>query len=49
MIESGALIQTYVDTDIELQDAELLMPANDQNLFEDDVRRYVLCLILSEI
>ncbi len=37
MIESGALIQTYVDTDIELQDAELLMPANDQNLFEDDV------------
>ena len=37
MIESGALIQTYVDTDIELQDAELLMPSNDQNLFEDDV------------
>jgi hypothetical protein len=37
MIESGALIQTYVDTYIELQDAELLMPANDQNLFEDDV------------
>jgi len=45
MIESAALIQTYVDTDIELQDAELLMPSNDQNLFEDDVRRYVLCLI----
>jgi hypothetical protein len=37
MIESGALIQTYVDTDIELQDAEVLMPANDQELFEDDV------------
>ena len=37
MIESGALIQNYVDTDVELQDAELLMPANDQDLFEDDV------------
>jgi hypothetical protein len=37
MIESGALIQNYVDTDIELQDAELLMPAIDQDLFEDDV------------
>jgi len=31
MIESGALIQSYVDTDIELQDAELLIAANDQN------------------
>ncbi len=37
MIESGALIQNHLDTDVELQDAELLMPAIDQDLFEDDI------------
>jgi len=31
------LFQTYVDTDIEWQDAEVLMPAKDQDFFEDDV------------
>jgi hypothetical protein len=38
MIESGALILNYDDTDFESQDDKLLMPANDKDLFEDEER-----------
>jgi hypothetical protein len=32
------LTQNYEDTDFESQDAELLMPANNKDLFEDEER-----------
>ncbi len=36
IIESGSLIQNYVETDTELEDAEVIMPENDPALFEDE-------------